>query len=259
MPSSVRALAAGLVLIAAPAASHDFWLEVSTFTPVAGDPVTVHLRVGEQFSGSPVGRPEALDRFEVAAGPVRRSIPGVPGADPAGVFAAPAGNALGVGYVSRPSYIELEAAAFEAYLLEEGLEEVIDLRARRGESALPGRELFARSAKALLGAGEPPVLDLPLELLPGASPAALVVGDSLALELRFRGRPVGDVLVIAMPRDAPASAQRARTDASGRVEFEVDRPGMWLVKAVHMTATDAASDADWMSWWSSLTFSIAGG
>jgi hypothetical protein len=33
---------------------------------------------------------------------------------------------------------------------------------------------------------------------------------------------------------------------------------MWLVKAVHMIEAPAGSNADWLSYWASLTFEMPG-
>jgi uncharacterized GH25 family protein len=58
----------------------------------------------------------------------------------------------------------------------------------------------------------------------------------------------------------PAEKMSARTDKDGRVRFELRPGGMWLVKAVHMipaTPSNAAgSNAEWQSYWASLTFEM---
>jgi len=49
---------------------------------------------------------------------------------------------------------------------------------------------------------------------------------------------------------------RARSDQNGRATFAIDEAGPWLVKAVHMVPAAAGSNADWESFWASLTFEM---
>ena len=70
-----------------------------------------------------------------------------------------------------------------------------------------------------------------------------------------RGRPLADVLVAAVSKAEGPSTVTTRTDNRGQAELLLDGRGPWLVKAVHMVrATDPADDADWESFWASLTF-----
>jgi len=36
----------------------------------------------------------------------------------------------------------------------------------------------------------------------------------------------------------------------------LDRPGLWLIKAVHMVPAPEGSGAEWESLWASLTFEL---
>jgi hypothetical protein len=40
------------------------------------------------------------------------------------------------------------------------------------------------------------------------------------------------------------------------VRFRLRPGGMWLVKAVHMVPAPAGANADWASFWASLTFEM---
>ena len=44
-----------------------------------------------------------------------------------------------------------------------------------------------------------------------------------------------------------------RTDADGAVTFDVDGPGSWMIRLVHMERS-IEPGVDWRSYWSSLTF-----
>ena len=165
---------------------------------------------------------------------------------------------------SQRSFVDLEADRFNAYLEAEGLDAVIKTRQRRGEAATNGRELYSRCAKALVrvgaaagSAGFDQVLGYPLELVPRTDPYALSLPGTLRLALTFSGKPVAGVLVVAFTAEQPQQRLRARTDARGEVRLRLDRPGRWLVKAVHMVELpDTDPQADWESYWASLTFGL---
>lgn len=246
--------------------AHDLWIEPSSFRPAPGERIAVRLLVGEAFRGEPVPRrTERIERFaaigpggEIPGGEI--PLPGVEGTDPAGWGTLPAPGTWIVVYDTNHSSIELDGPKFEAYLAEEGLERISRRRAERGQTAAPAREIFSRCAKALMQVGNGPaqgydrVLGLPLELVPGASPAGLPAGGELPVTLLLRGKPLAGALVVAIPRDAPAATVSGRTGADGRVRLRLDQPGDWLVKAIHMEPAPQGSGADWESFWASLSF-----
>ncbi len=251
--------ALALTLHLAPLAfAHDLWIETSSFRPAVGQRVTVALRVGQNVSGDPVPRiPPLIDRFTLGDAPVV----GRSGADPAGTAVVAKPGLQWIGYQSKASPVTLEARKFEDYLKEEGLERVIAERKKRGQSAATGRERFYRCAKSLLdvpgaNAKAGVALGHTLELVPHKNPYSLKRGQSLPLALTFRGKPIANVLVVAMRKGAPQRAVHARTDAKGRVSLKLADPGFWLIKAVHMEAAPPNAGVDWESWWASMTFDL---
>ena len=258
------------VLVSFPAAAHDLWLEPSTFRPAPGIEVTAALLVGQEVQGESLLRnPMLIDRFVFRGEGPEMPVGGAPGDDPAGSIRLSEPGLHWIGYQSYPYPVVLEAGKFEDYLRDEGLERIVEERARKGQSAAGVRERFYRCAKSLLdGAREKPppwksrVFDTPfgftLELVPHKNPYALSPGSELPVSLSFRGKPIPNVLVVAMNKDAPDKRVSARTDAKGRVVLRLARPGMWLVKAVHMEAAPPDAGVDWESWWASMTFDLAG-
>jgi len=246
--------------------AHDFWIEPSTFLPKIAEPVRIHLRVGERFTGDPVARNGArIERFVVVGPSGERPVIGRDGMDPAGLLQLDAPGIWTIGYRSKPGPLQLSADAFEQYLREEGLERIIEERAARKESRTPGRELFSRSVKSLLRSADTAVsegydrtLGMTLEFVLDADPAAADEGR-VPVRLLHDGRALPGALVVAYRKDpggTDASEElRARTGADGRVTLAVT-PGVWLVKAVHMERAAAGSGADWNSVWTALTFQV---
>jgi uncharacterized GH25 family protein len=268
MKHSAPCLAALALLLPGVALGHDFWIEPSTFRPAAGSDVEVALRVGQRLHGEGLPRiPMLIDRFFVQGGVAQSRVEGEPGADPAGVAHVAGAGLRWIAYQSHPFPVEVEAQKFEDYLKEEGLEWVVDERARKGQTEADGRERFHRCAKALLAAGgetkgdgTPAIFDMPLgltlELVPRRNPYEIRPGGDLPLALLFRGKPAVNLLVVAMSKDDPEKAVSARTDARGLVTLRLAHSGFWLVKAVHMQAAPADAGVDWESWWASMTFDL---
>lgn len=257
--SAVTAIAT-LVLGAATLAAHDMWIEPTSFLPDVGQVVGMKLRVGQDLLGDPLVTDAALVNQFIVDGPAGRTpVVRRDGSDPAGLVRVAMPGLLVVGYRSNPSPVAMTADKFNAYLAEEGLDAVAAARARRGESHSPVRELFARCAKSLILSGEGTAatdrsLGFTLELVAERNPYTLQPGQDLPVRLTFENRPLAGALVVAMNRKNPSEKQAMRTDRDGRVRVAVQPDGLWMVKAVHMVPAAAGSQADWASYWASLTF-----
>lgn len=256
LPALLAAMfAAGSV----PSHAHDLWIEPSRFRPQVGEAVELRVRVGENLVGDAVAfHAASVKRFFVEDAGGRRTFASRDGAEPAGRLHAVHAGTQVVGLYSGPYALELPAEKFTAYLREEGLESIVAQRRDSGQSDDPGREIFSRCAKSLVwvGPAAPAVgdraLGLPLELVALRNPHDSE--QALPVRLTWRSRPLAGALVVAINSVDPTLKQSARSDADGRVHFRVDGPGTWLIKAVHMVLAPRGYDADWASWWASLTF-----
>jgi uncharacterized GH25 family protein len=269
MPRGTIAFCTGLALLllaAAAAGAHDLWIEPSSFTPAPATRFAVRLFIGQLFRGDTFPRdPKLLTRFAVLGSAGETEIPGVPDTDPAGFLIAGPPGLYELVYTSRPAFVQLDAAKFEHYLGEEGLREISQLRVQRGQTGAAVREMFSRCAKSLIAVGgaggtgfsgfaRP--LGLTLEVVPEKNPYTLGAGQELPVRLLYRGVPLASAQVEAVPKDQPSRLVSGRTDRQGRIRLRLDKPGTWMVKAVHMIAAPAGSGADWESFWASLTFAL---
>ena len=242
--------------------AHDMWIEPTTFAPEVGEIVGVRLRVGQDLLGDPIPRSSALiNEFVVEGTEGRKPVVGRSGGDPAGFIGVETPGLLVVGYASNPSTIEQPPERFAQYLKDEGLDAIAALRARRGQTGAV-REMFSRCAKSLVLSGpanktqgDKP-LGFALELVAERNPFTMDAGQELPVRLTYERRPIQGVLVIAMNRVRPSEKLSARSDKDGRVRFRLPRGGMWLIKAVHMVEAPAGADAEWVSYWASLTFEL---
>lgn len=267
MPRPSARIATVVVALAASlAAAHDFWVQPHAFRVAPDTLVRLDLRVGDEFPGEQVARkPERIASF-TAVGPgtagAATPIIGQDGRAPAGLARFSDPGLYRVAYTSRAANIELEAAKFEAYLREEGLEHIIEWRAEHSEGAEPGREAYARYAKALVLVGGAPAagfdapVGLKLEIVPETDPFALAPGGDLVFRVLLDGKPAPGVLVGARSPTERKEVQAVRTDEAGRARLVLASSGMWLLHTVHMARAAEDAPVDWESSWASLTFAI---
>jgi uncharacterized GH25 family protein len=258
-------LAALLSCAGAAAPAHELWLMPSSFEPARGQAVAVELRVGAGWPGESIPRqPQQVLRLGLLDAAGELALPGAGAGATAAVARPRAPGASWLVYRSDQLALTLDAPLFERYLREEGLEHVVHAREQSGESARPGRELYARCAKTLLrvdgdvGGYDMPA-GLPLELMLLNDPRTLERRAALLMRVLHQGQPLRGVLVKALPRDATHASVQARSAADGTVALRLGAPGVWLINAVHMQPARRGVDADWESLWSSLTLSVGGG
>jgi uncharacterized GH25 family protein len=261
MPLMTPSALATIVLFAVPVFAHDMWIEPTTFSPLSGEIVGARLLVGQGMLGDPLPRTTSLiNQFVVEDASGRKPLVGRDGGNPAGYLRVNNPGMSVVGYFSNPSTVDETAEKFNQYLKEEGLDSIAALRASRNQTNAPVHEMFSRCAKSLVLSGSPSNADgdrqlgFTLELLAEKNPYTLRSGEDLPVRLTYQNRPLAGTLVVAMNRLNPSEKVSARTGADGRVRLRLKPGGMWLIKAVHMLPAPAATNADWVSYWASLTF-----
>lgn len=260
----------GLFLLACVAPrtlAHDFWIEPSSFYPEASKRFTVGLRVGDHFKGEPVPRSDARTVRFVVAGPDGESpIPGRNGDEPAGTCRLTRPGVYTLGFQSNHAFVELEAAKFDEYLKEKGLDAILAQRRERRESDRKVREAYSRCAKALIRVNPDVATDasaggrtlgFPLELIEETDMTVAIPGAKANFRLRYDGKPLPGALVTATHRELGDEKKlSARTAADGLVTFQFDQPGVWLIAAVHMIRAPDGVGHEWESFWASLTFEL---
>ncbi len=239
-----------LLLLAGDVLAHDFWIEPATFQPAEGTDLGVGLRVGEAFKGVAYPRnPGHIRRFVLAEPGGEKDVPGRAGGDPAGQVRIGESGSLVLGYRSTRTVFQMGAEAFEAYLREEGLDQVAEYRARRRETGRPVREAFSRCAKAVIQAGDAPgaghdrALGFALELVPERNPYTLRLGDVLPVRILYQGQPLEGARIAAINAERPTEVGLRRDPtrrggyacgwigaAAGWLKASTwcPRPGMWL-------------------------------
>lgn len=258
--------------------AHDIWLAPDRFVLERGDTLVVHQLAGTELDPEhdlPLYR-RMTARFELitpdgtvdvlAELPDERTLPEVrPVLERKLDFD---GLAL-VRMEHDPIYTAWSREDFLEYLEHEDFE----LRHYEPHMGRGGKESerYARSLKALVQVGRVTegddlygrVLGQRLEIVLLHNPYFLDQGDELEARVLFEGRALANRGVMAFNADERGGVTklRARTNADGVVRFRLDRPGLWLIRLVHLLPCDERPDLDcgdsyWESYWASYSFQL---
>jgi uncharacterized GH25 family protein len=243
------------------AAAHDTFIMPEKFQVTPRTAVKIGFHSADSFPESS-GIPKRLrDVFlHAGGGPVAITV-NEDGKRVVGTVTAPTSGYMIVTAVNAAATESMKAPAFLDYIKEEGLTHVIDARAQAGEADKPARERYTMFAKSIFLAGAPndaykTAVGLPIEIVPEKDPASLKTGESLPVRVLFRGAPAKGLDVMAAS-NAPAYAKNrsiGKTDANGRIAVPVTS-GQWRLHTIHMERS-TTSDADWESFWATLTFEV---
>lgn len=243
--------------------AHEFWLQPDKFLYQPGEVLKLNFMVGEDFTGERWDlKKHRLVRFDHHAGNysnglIEQVVPGE--GNNLELKLESEGTHLFV-MQSNNAFIELEAEKFNAYLQEDGLEDILAYRTKTNTLDKRAREYYQRSAKLLVQVGHTPDdtfskrVGTPIEIIPLKNPYALKPGDELKFQVVFEGRPLAFALVKVWNRkDNRTTVQNIYTEKDGTLTTRLSNTGMWMVSCVKMVPAKEAG-ADWQSYWGSMVF-----
>ena len=252
-------------LFAPRATAHDLWLVPPEKVEI-GKPSTVRAISGTRFpKGDRAPDPAKFARrVVILPDGTEGKLEATGTQDDAGLlrFDAATSGVYAIAVETTPKILAMEAAAFNKYLVSDGLPHVFLLRAEEGTLDKTARERYSKSPKTLVRVGDGKAgeatkpIGLPLEIIPMADPFARKPGDALKVRVLFRGKPLaGANLGWDHPGGDELPAGTARTDDKGVALIPVARAGLMTIRLTHMTRPKAA-DYEWESFWTSLTFRL---
>ena len=262
-------LAILLLAVAGPLSAHDLYLMPEKFVTQAGTRLRVVFQNGDEFpeASSPV-KPERLrnTRLIAKAGTAEfETITAEATRTTAVVRVRGEGSAI-LTANTIPSFIELDAAKFRSYLEHENLTETIKWRETHGEAGKPGRERYSKYVKSIVLAGKGDEYyrertGLLIEIIPEVDPYSVRPGQSLPVQVLFRGKPAVDVAVESAWLEQRKAKTKVvgRTDSNGWITVPLEAIGPHRLHAIMMERSANLKAADWESFWASLTFEIQSG
>jgi hypothetical protein len=250
---------------AAPALSHEFWIEPQDYQVDVGDTITANLVNGQQFGGTALGFFEnRFTRFDLTVAGQTPPVIGRLGDRPALAMQAQQDGLYIYSYASTISRVRYqEWAKFQSFADHK---DFADMRARHDARALPEAdfwEAYSRFAKTLIavgdGAGADQATGLETEFVmltnPYVDPA-----DTVDVQLFYQGNIRADVQIELFEKasDGSVAVTLHRTNAQGIGTLPVQAGHSYLVDAVVLREPSAelAADKDvvWETLWASLTF-----
>lgn len=247
------------------ATAHEFWLQPDKFFFKLNEKLVVSFKVGENFMGEPWDlkkhRVEKLELHQLSKSisltdSVKEGVK-----DNLTFRLKEEGTHLLV-MQSNHAFIELDGEKFNAYLKEDGLDEVLDHRQKTNTLNTPAKEFYSRHTKLLIQVGEKKDdthqknAGLPIEIIPDKNPYMLKKGDPIRFKILFEGKPLFGVKVKVWNRfDNRTTIQNIYTEKDGMIETRISNPGAWMVSVVKMIPSKQTG-ADWQSYWGSLVFGI---
>jgi hypothetical protein len=260
-------LAALLALLAVSLPGHDLYLKPESGVVAPGTKSRVEYHNGDAFpkSQAPVKIERLRDTKRIAAdGELPLTDLRVEGNTTIASFTAPGSGHFSLISRTIPNFIELAPDKFEKYLRHEGLGWVVDWRKKHNESAKPGRELYSKYVKSLLVAGKGDgsfrkPSGLTIEFVPLDDPTGAAPGSAVRLQLLLRGKPASGHVVEASWLAAGKVAHKhlGKTDAQGLITVPVPAAGFYKIHAIIMERREDRTQADWESFWATITFSTA--
>lgn len=260
---------AALVVFAAPARAHEFWIAPQSYEVPPGAPVVANLLVGSTFKGATQSYfPQRFARFEARMGETIVPVEGRLGDIPAMTMVLPDEGLWVIVHETRGDSLQYrERALFEGFVAHKDLGDVLERHEARGLPELAFREAYTRYAKALVavgdGAGEDAEVGLHTEIVALANPYTDDLGGGFPVRVLYEGAPRAAAQVELFARDPAGEVTITyhRTDARGEALLPV-APGVeYLVDAVVMEDTgndDPEAGPVWHSAWAALTFRVPG-
>ena len=262
----IRIAALSIMLIAAPAIAHDFWIQPTRFQVQPDTPLPFTFLVGHgKFRDRWNNNNRILALNHVTRG-VKRDLR--PQLRNGGSFDfAPSFSAQGLHVVAMQSNhatSELPAIRFNDYAKVEGLTPILTARQRSGKTTAPGRERYSRRAKALIQVGQATPanqalatrpIGLKLEIVADRNPYALGAARILPVHVLYDGRrlPGATVKLTNLGADERPFAV-AVTDRAGQARFRVPASGAWLLNVIWTEPVANDPKVDFDTTFSSLTF-----
>ena len=271
MPSLYRTatLTIALILSAALARAHDFWLVPDAFQVAMSGEVVVRGQTSSAFPTTlSAVTPDRVTEARIVGAADDERVTALSTRDNSLVLRhrprTPGQKIVAVAVGWR--LVNETAASFRNYLVAEGAEDALKHYDRTGQ--LPTGDIvrrYAKYGKTAIEVGDGPrafdrVIGHPLEFIPLADPAAAKVASELRIRLVFLGKPLAGARVHAGVAPTAGKAtppdQTLVTSDDGIVTVPVGVAGLWNVRTIHVVLAPTGAGADWDVHWATFVYAV---
>jgi len=245
--------------------AHEFWLQPKKYRYKLGEEMKVDFMVGESFTGEywdlTLHKAEKVELHRASGlRDFTKEVKSAKGSN-LSVKTDQEGTYL-LALQSNAAYIETEAKEFNAYLKEDGLDNILSERKKLNQLEKPSTELYTRYAKLMVQVGErkddtfKKRIGFRYEIVPDQNPYTLKTGDYLQCKVLFEGKPAPHALVKVWSKIKDTTfLQNIYTENDGSIRFPISTSGEWMVSSVKMINSEKEG-AQYHSLWASLVFGI---
>ena len=267
----MRILALLSLLLAAPAAAHEFWIEPLDYQVDPDEQIVGHLVNGQEFAGVQLAYVPArfVNFVQVSADGDFARVESPVGTFP-GLQVAPLGEGLAViAYQSAIATVDYEELAkFASFAEHKDFAGWDEAHAARGLPETGILEIYSRFAKTLVavgdGEGSDRRLGMETELVALDNPYTDPVADTgMRVQAFYRNDVRADAQIELFEKapDGTVEITYHRTDDEGIATLPVKPGHSYLVDAVVLrepSQENKARGAHWETLWASLTFAVPG-
>ena len=165
------------------------------------------------------------------------------------------------GIATKPKFIRLPGADFTEYLEHSGVHNVLKERAEKGISDRDEIEEYSKYVKTYMQVDETrssnydKPLGLVIDTIPLKNPYSLKAGDSLPVQVLFKGKPLSNLILYAGAAGNEKPLTRATTDSDGKAEIKLSESGRWYIRGINLLQVDK-EDHSYESYWTTVTFEV---
>ena len=246
------------------AAQEDYVLLPENFVMHKGDKLNLHLIRVNQFALTDELKYEASKtaKFDIQSGKKENNLLTVAKDSASPIISMPMeSEGLHTIHMIRKSVTDdIEADDFIKMLEDEGYTQYAE-KAKNG-SKDSFREKYTWYLKSLVEVekNSPNGFEKPLndefEIILKDNPYKGNYGDDIIAQVRLRGKPIANVVVMFYVRTVTGTnifAQKLSSDKEGQIYFKLSREGIYLLKALY-TEPSKEKGADFETWMSTYTF-----
>jgi uncharacterized GH25 family protein len=254
-----------LIFVVINVSGHEFWIQPDKFIYKRAEPINIKFLVGENFHGDNwTGKRDKVNSLQLYFGNVSDK-------DLCNNLGNDNGDSLQLAMIdegtvmmtlnTKNSFIDVEAGRFNEYLREDGLTETIEYRQKNGDTIKNGFENYQRSVKTIFQVGKrftnvyKQKTDLPLDIIPAEHPYNVAKDGNFKVKVFFMGEKLKNAKIKVWHKlDNKVSQQDYMTDDEGEIKFFLSAEGEWMVSCVKMVRLQNDPQAEWQSYWGSLTW-----
>ena len=244
--------------------AHEYWIAPTKYKVKSNESFTINCYAGEDFKEAVwAKRKERTLQVSIFHNNQSSDItPKFVAKDSVKIpmFLNEFGNHL-IAIKTKPSYIEMEGSAFNEYLKEDGMSNILDYRIKNNLMGKRSREYYQRCAKTLLqvnGINDESYkinTGMQLEIIPQNNPYAKDAKE-LNVYFEFKGKPLSNYQVRTWCKKDGKLIVKSfyQTDDKGFAIIPIKEKGEWMISLVKMELYTATDKADYDSYWGSYTF-----